>query len=95
MDSDNQIELIPVNEIQRGGRGGRGGRSGRGGRRGRGKGRGHGRDGYDNFREEEAFDDSQSGEEKEESQDLISHHLIIFPNIYFLFFLKINDIFLE
>ena len=69
MEGDKQIELIPVEEIHGPHRGGRGGR---GGRRGRGRGRGHGREGFANLSEEETLNDSQSGEEKEESIDLIT-----------------------
>ena len=69
MEPEKQIELIPVDEFRGHGRGGRGGR---GGRRGRGRGRGHGREDNSEFVEEEVLDDPQSGEEREESLDLIT-----------------------
>ena len=66
MDTEKAIELIPVEE----GKGNR--RGGRGGRRGRGRGRGHGRDGYNHISQEESINDSENGEEREESSDLIT-----------------------
>ena len=66
MESDKQIELIPVEENNFHHRGGRGGR-----RRG-GRGRGHGREGFGNLSEEETLNESQNIEDKEESIDLIT-----------------------
>ena len=67
MDSEKEIELMPVDEQHSRGRGSR-----RGGR-GRGRGRGHGRERYNNrFNDEETLNDSEDREEKEESLELIS-----------------------